>query len=126
MKLTTPLLPEDLRLAFPRDTRGMADGELESLLRVEERALRTQFGVIGTDAATSEALMDALLVAWPSFLQQVRQEASIQTGADSHQVTYNRAGVIDFTFPAFVGTILARVADAAEIAAAAAVTQLVR
>ena len=126
MELTYPLLPDELQSAYPRDTRGMADGELDALLRIEERALRTLYGVVGTDSATNEILADAMLAAWPSFLQQVRQVASEDAGADTYRVTFNRPGVIDFQFPPFIGTILASVADAAETAFTPAVTQWVR
>lgn len=129
MELTSPLSVADLVAAFPRDTRSMGageGGELEVLLRVEERSLRAQFGVTGTDADTNAVLKDAMLAAWPSFLQQVRQEASVQTSADGATVTYNRAGVIDFTFPSFVAGMLRTVADADAVSAAPSSTQLVR
>lgn len=126
MTLTVPLLPSDLRTAYPRDTRGMEDTELTVLLRLEERALRNQFGVTDTREDTGAVLADAMLLAWPSFWQQVQQVAQEQTGATSYTVTYNRAGATDFAFPAFVGAMLSGVADPAAVPAAPAVTQLVR
>ncbi|MBW3631051.1 MAG: hypothetical protein KY464_17400 [Gemmatimonadetes bacterium] len=129
MELTAPVSPAQLQLVYPRDTRGMSatpGGELEQLLRLEERTLRSLYGVVAVDADSSAALADAMLAAWPSFIQQVRQVASEDTGSARSGVTYNRPGVIDFAFPSFVGTILASVADPAEILSAPAVTQLVR
>lgn len=128
MELSTPVSPEQLQLVFPRDTRGMSavpGGELEQLLRLEERAIRTLYGVVATDEDTNLVLADAMLAAWPSFLQQVRQVASEDSGATRAGVTY-RTGVGDFSFPSFVGTILSRVADGAEGPGAPAVTQWVR
>jgi hypothetical protein len=129
MDLTSPVSDVEIVAAFPRDTRGMAGGEgseLAVLLRLEERALRTQFGVTATDADTDAVLKDAMLAAWPSFIQQVRQEASVQATADGHDVTYNRAGVIDFTFPSFIGAMLRTVADPDSVSSAPSTTQLVR
>lgn len=129
MELTAPLTPTQLQAAYPRDTRNMsaaAGGELEILLRLEERALRSQFGVTTVDAATNKILADAMLAAWPSFFQQLRQVASETAGADSHSVTYNRSGVVDFAFPHWVGAMLAGVADSAEIPGVPSYTQLTR
>lgn len=126
MDLTSPLLAEDIQTAFPRDSRGMGAAEIEELLRVEEHALRTLYGVTRKDAEASEALRNAMIAAWPSFLQQVRQVASETAGAATYQVTYNRAGVIDFVFPSFVGTILSGVAEVGAAASAPSSTQLVR
>ena len=126
IELTNPLDAATLRTVYPRDLRAMEDGELAALLRLEERALRSQFGVTGTDAATDTVLLDAMLAAWPSFLQQVRQVAQEQAGADSFQVTYNRAGVIDFVFPAFLGAMLASASDPDDVPPGVPVTQLTR
>lgn len=126
MEYTSPLAVTELRVVYPRDTRAMADEELDALLRLEERALRTQFGVTSTAGAINDALADAMLAAWPSFLQQLRQVASEDAGADGYRVTYNRPGVIDFAFPAFIGTMLAGIADSAAGISAPSVTELVR
>lgn len=126
MDLTSPLIVADVQTTYPRDTRGMVASEIEELLRIEERALRTLYGVTSQTAATDAVLRDALLAAWPSFLQQIRQVAQETAGAASYSVTYNRAGVIDFTFPSFVAAMLSSVADAEDRPGAPSTTQLVR
>lgn len=124
MILIGPVDASALRATYPRDTLGMEDGEISVLLELEETALREQFSVTGTDASTTAALRRAMLLGWHSFLQQVRQVAQEQADADGHTVTYNRPGVIDFAWPAFVGAVLRRVADPVEVAAAAAPTEI--
>ena len=89
----------------------MEDLELEELLRIEEHALRAKFRVTSTDSSVDLVLRDVMLAAWPAFILQVRQEASVQAGTDSYSVTYARAGVVDFTFPDFVSSMLEAVRD---------------
>jgi hypothetical protein len=112
MTLTAPVLAADLQLAYPRDTRGMEAGELDALLRLEERALRSQYRVSDTTAETDAVLADAMKAAWPTFLQQVRNVAAEDVNADGVSVNYSRAGVVDFAFPKFIAAMLAPYADA--------------
>lgn len=126
MNLTSPLIVQDIRTFFERDARGKADEEIDEWLRVEERALRTLYGVTRTDTEADAVMRDAMLAAWPSFIQQVRQVASETAGASSYSVTFNRAGGSDFAFPSFVAAMLGGVADAAVAHSAPSSTQLVR
>lgn len=126
MELTTPLAPADLRAALPREVTGMEDAEIQPQLEILEHALRAQFGVVGVDADTDEVLARAMVAAWPSFRAQLRQVSQEESSASGSQVSYARAGVLDFVWPAFVGSILAGVSRAASSAAAPAVTELVR
>lgn len=125
MKLTDPVEIYDLRDAYPRDTHGMEDSELLVLLRIEERALRSTYGVVSTGAETDAALADAMLAAWPSFRAQVRQVAQESANAEGASVTYAKKGD-EFTFPGFIGRMLESYADPDRSAAAPSVTQLVR
>ena len=126
MDLTNPLSVAQLRVAFPRDTRGMEDAELLVLLEVEEHAIRSQYAVIRTDADATDPLRRALIAAWPSFLIQVRQIAQQTAGAANYSVTFNRSGVIDFTVPAFLGSILADLVEVEWPHQAPSTTELVR
>lgn len=125
--LTNPLSSDDLKWAMPRETAGMAHGELDAKLEMLEYALRATFGITGKDSATNAVLRQAMRLGWPSFLAQVRQVAQETAGATSASRTYARAGVLDFVWPAMVTHVLAPVAD--EEAAAAeppTTTRLVR
>jgi hypothetical protein len=128
MEPTRPLDVTGLREAFPRDVQGMEDGELRVMLELEEVALRDQFGVTRTDPEANAAVRRAMLMGWLSFRQQLRQIAQETVGVDSTSTTAARAGVIDFTWPAFVGMVLARVATVEEagVQEAPSTTQLVR
>lgn len=113
MALTSPLTVSELRTVYPRDLLGVADAELLVLLEVEEVVLRAQFGVNGITVDVNAAMRRAMIAGWPSFRIQVAQQASEDVGTDGYRTTFNRAGVADFTWPAFIGAILGAVADAA-------------
>lgn len=124
--LTTPLTAEGLRAAHAQLLRGIEDPQLEVWLRIQERALRSQYRVLSTAAECDVALADAMIASWPSFMQQVRQVAQETASVDSHQVTYNRPGVIDFAFPAFVGSMVSEFVEEDDALAAPTTTELVR
>lgn len=123
MELTHPASSEDIRTAYPRDTRGMELAEISVLLRACERAIRAQFGVVRTDEAADGPMRDAIIAAWPSFIQQVRQVKAESVGTDSASVTY---GSGDIAFPGFIGMILFGVMDETAARYAPSYTQLVR
>jgi hypothetical protein len=129
MKLTEPITAEEMAAVYPRDTRGMETTELESLVRLEERVLRSMYGVTSTRPAHDLILRDAMIAAWPSFIQQIRNVATETAGANSHTVTFNRSGgsghgSADLTFPSFIGNMLASIVD--PNAQPNTITQLVR
>jgi hypothetical protein len=121
--LTSPLAVSELRVVHPRNLLGVDDGELMVLLEIEEAALRAEFGVSGTTAEVNAGLRRAMIAGWPSFRIQVGQKASEDVGTDGYRTSFNRAGVVDFAWPAFVAAILAPVADAALVVEATAPTR---
>lgn len=125
-ELTNPVTAEQLRAAFPRSLRAVEDAELTVWLGIEEHALRSQFGVTDTSDDADVALRHAMIIAWPSFHAQVRQVSQETSSTDQHSVTYARAGVLDFTFPSFVSSILREFADAESAATGPSTTDLVR
>lgn len=106
-----------------REARTLTDPELTALLELEERVIRSDFGVYGTDADTNEALGPAMLAGFSSFRKQMAQTTHETVGSDTY--SYN-VGVVEW--PRMVGLILGPVIDydaAAELQGPS-VTSLVR
>lgn len=123
--LSHPVSVDDLREAFPRALLASADVELARWLDIEERALRSQYGVTALTQAADGALADAMIFAWPSFQQQVRNIAQESASPDGHSVTYAQAQKDKaFTFPSALTLMLGPFAD--EGSAAPSTTELVR
>jgi len=126
VNLTSPISVNEIRSAYPRDTRGMEEAEIATYLEDLEFALRRTYGVVRTDHEADGALRFAMRRAWPSFLQQVHQIASVDASTNGHSVTYNRPGIVDLAFPKFIGDMLASVSDADLIQRIPSTTELVR
>lgn len=123
--LTNPVEPGHLRAAYPRLLNAIGDEELLIWLPIEERALRSAFGVTDLKPATDQLLRDAMIAAWPAFQQQIRQVSSESTSTRGNSTTYAK-GEQSFAFPAFIGGMLAGVIDDDASLAAPSTTELVR
>lgn len=107
--LTEPIIPADLRTAYPDEVRGMDDDQLRALLQVHEYALRAQYRVTRVDADSDAAIAAAIIASWPSLLQQVRSVASESVGIGSASVVYGQTGALQF--PRVVSSMLHPVSD---------------
>jgi hypothetical protein len=103
-----------------REARGLLDPELLAILDLEERAIRMEFGVYGTDADVDEALSAALIAGFSSFRKQLKQTRKETIGSSSYSFEAGEIG-----WPRAVGLILADVVDPA-IASGATTTELQR
>lgn len=121
--LSHPISADEVRAAFPRALAAVGDTELEVWVETAEYVIRSQFNVTRRDAESDEALRRAVVAAWPSFMQQVRNVSTESSSAEGHSVTYARGERDTFAFPAIVSTILRRVTDDAD---APTTTELVR
>jgi len=123
--LTEPVASDDLTAAYPRSTRGMSATEIETKLRILERALRSTYCILDQSSDCDSVLADAMIAAWPSFLVQLEQVASKQTSPDSHAVRYATAST-KFDFPAIIGTMLGDYVDVDAVGAPPSTTKLER
>jgi hypothetical protein len=107
--LTQPLRATDIRAAHPRSLLAVTDEEIDTWLPILESALRSQYTITQMDSSTDEVLGMAMIAAWPSFQQQIRNVANEGASPEGYNATYGAK----FTFPAVVGVILAPVSDLA-------------
>lgn len=122
--LTNPVDADDLRAAFPRALNAVGDAELEIWLEIEERAIRTQYGVTADTTKSDDILYAAMIAAWPSFQQQVRNVSSESASTRGSSINYGKGG--DFEFPPFIGSMLSLIANTDDFPAAPSTTELVR
>ncbi len=103
--LSRPTSVDDLRAAYPRALLASEDDELELWLDIAEHALRSHFHVTELSSDIDDALGRAIIAAWPSLQQQVRQIAQESASPDGHSVSYAR-GEESFNFPPFLSVML--------------------